>query len=179
LRVVRLPPGSLDGAGTYARLAITARAAHAGGATPPTAIRQFDVQPESGLVSAFDEGWHEQEYENATGLHWRWSSGRSVVRVVPPQGVSLRLRGESPLKYFDEPPAVRVIAGGRVAAEMRPDDDFDWTIVLPGEDVRASDGRITLETDPVYVPAQTEGTSDQRQLGLRLFDIDIIPSRRD
>jgi hypothetical protein len=179
LRVVRLPPGSLDGAGTYARLAITARAAHAGGATPPTAIRQFDVQPESGLVSAFDEGWHEQEYENATGLHWRWSSGRSVVRVVPPQGVSLRLRGESPLKYFDEPPAVRVIAGGRVAAEMRPDDDFDWTIVLPGEDVRASDGRITLETDPVYVPAQTEGTSDQRRLGLRLFDIDIIPSRRD
>ena len=179
LRVVRLPPGSLDGSGVYARLAITARAVHAGAATPATAIRQFDVQPESGLASAFDEGWHEEEYENATGLRWRWSSGRSIIRVLPPQAVTLRLRGESPLKYFDQPPTVRVVAGGRVIAEMRPDDDFEWTVAIAEEDVRASDGRLELTTSPVYVPAQAEGTSDRRQLGLRLFAIDVIPSRRD
>jgi hypothetical protein len=179
LRVIPLPAGSLDGPGAYARLAITARALHPGVATPPTAIRQFDVQPQSGLVSAFDEGWHEEEYENATGLRWRWSSGRSIIRVLPPQGVRLRLRGESPLKYFDQPPTVRVVAGGRVVAEMRPEDDFDWTVAIADEDVRASDGRLELTTSPVYVPAQAEGTSDRRQLGLRLFAIDVIPSSRD
>jgi hypothetical protein len=179
LRVLHLPPGSLDGPGLYARVAITSRSAHPGTTTPAIAIRQFDIQPESGLVTAFDEGWHEEEYDNATGLRWRWSSGRSVIRVLPAQGVRLHLRGESPLKYFDQPPAVRITAGERIVAEMRPDDDFEWTITITDEDVRAADGRVAVETSPVYLPGQVEGTSDERQLGLRLFDIDVIPSRRD
>jgi hypothetical protein len=179
LRVLQLPAGSLDGPGAYARVAITARASHSAAPTPPVAIRQFDIQPESNLVHAFDEGWHEEEYENATGLRWRWSSGRSVIRVLPPQGVRLHLRGESPLKYFDQPPTVRVTAGERIVAERRPDDDFEWTIAISDVDARASDGRIAVETSPVYLPGRAEGTSDERQLGLRLFDIDVIPSRRD
>jgi hypothetical protein len=179
LRVLELPAGSLDGPGLYARLTISARPSHGGAATPAVAIRQFDVQPVSGLLQAFDEGWHEEEYENATGLRWRWSSGRSVLRVLPPQGVRLRVRGESPLKYFDRPPTVRVMVGARVVAEMRPDDDFDWTVAVSDEDVRTAGGRIALETSPVYLPGQAEGTSDERQLGLRLFDIAVIPSRRD
>jgi hypothetical protein len=175
LRVLNLPAGSLDGAGAYARLTIAASPVPPNVRTPPAAIRQFDIQPATGLVHAFDEGWHEEEYENASGLRWRWSSGRSVLRVLPPRGVRLRLRGESPLKYFDAPPAVRILAGTRPIAERRPDADFEWTFTIPDADVRSADGRLVIETDPVYLPGAAEGTSDERQLGLRLFDVDVTP----
>jgi hypothetical protein len=175
LRVLEMPAGALAGSGDYARLTIAARAAASGAPTPPVAIRQFDIQPATGLVSAFDEGWHEEEYDNATGLRWRWSSGRSVLRIVPPQPVRLRLRGESPLKYFDDPPVVRLLAGTRVVATMRPDSDFEWMMAISADDARSSGGRIVLETDPVYLPARAEGTSDERQLGIRFFEIEVNP----
>jgi hypothetical protein len=179
LRVLQLPAGTLDGPGDYARLSISARAAQPGRPTPAVAIRQFDMQPASGLVYAFDEGWHEEEYNNTTGLRWRWSSGRSIIRVIPPQPVHLTLRGESPLRYFSEPPTVRVTAGDRVIGRLQPNDDFEWEVAISSEDARASDGRIAIETSPVYLPGRAEGTADERQLGLRLFDIDVIPSGRD
>ena len=175
LHTVELPAGSLEGSGRYAHLTISARAMVTGQPAPPVAIRQFDVQPRSGLVHAFDDGWHEEEYDNATGLRWRWSSGRSVLRVLPPQAVRLRLRGESPLRYFDAPPVVRVTTGTRVIAEMTPDDDFEWTVDVPADAVRAADGRIAIATDPVYLPGRAEGTADARELGLRLFEIDVSP----
>jgi hypothetical protein len=168
-----IPAGGLGGEGDYARVTIRARRADGGGATPPVAIRQFDIQPESGLVFAFDEGWHEAEFDNATGVGWRWSSGRSVLRVLPPQGVRLRLRGESPLRYFEAPPTVRISANGRTIATAQPADNFEWTYLVPGDDVRAAGGRIVVETSPVYLPGRAEGTPDERQLGLRLFDIDV------
>ena len=175
LRVLELPAGTLDGPGGYAHLTISARAVTAGTATPPVAIRQFDIQPATGMLHAFDVGWHEDEYENTTGLRWRWSSGRSVLRVLPPQAVRLRLRGESPLRYFDAPPAVRIVAGTHLVAEKRPDDDFDWEIVISDDVMRSSSGTITIETQPVYLPGRAEGTADTRELGLRLFEIDVTP----
>ena len=178
LRVVQLAGGALDGDGRYARLTISARAA-TGMPTPPVAIRQFDIQPATGLIYAFDQGWHEEEYDNASGLRWRWSSGRSILRVLPPQAVTIRLRGESPLKYIDEPPTVRVLAGDRTVAERRLVDDFDWTITVSDDDARRADGHIAIETTPVYLPGRAEGTADERQLGLRLFDVAVIPSRPD
>jgi hypothetical protein len=179
LRVLPLAAGALDGAGAYARLTIAARSALPGRPTPAVAIRQFDIQPASSLVYAFDEGWHEDEYENATGRRWRWTSGRSVIRLVPPRAVQLTLQGESPLKYFAEPPTVRIKAGDRVIAERTLDADFQWRIPIPEADAIAADGRIAIETHPVYLPGREEGTSDERQLGLRLFDVAVIPSARD
>jgi hypothetical protein len=128
------------------------------------------------MVFGFDEGWHEAEYENATGLRWRWTSGRSVLRVVPAQGVRVRLRGESPLRYQGVPPTVRVTAGGRVLAERQPDDDFAWTIDVPADAVRDGGGRVAIETAPVYLPGRAEGTADARELGLRLFDVSVDPA---
>ena len=54
-----------------------------GSRTPPVAIRQFDVQPEGALMYGFGEGWHEEEYDNATGQRWRWTSERSVLQDRP------------------------------------------------------------------------------------------------
>jgi hypothetical protein len=177
LRFVDLPSGLPAGAGEYARLRIMTRAAPSSAPTPQVAIRQFDIQPSSTLIAGFGDGWHEAEYDNATGLSWRWTSGRSIVRVSPPHAVVVQLRGESPLKYFDEVPTVRIRAGDRTIGELRPDADFEWAVNVSEEAVRRADGAIAIETDRIYLPGQAEGTGDTRQLGVRLFEITVNPVR--
>jgi hypothetical protein len=175
LRIISLPAGILPGAGSYARLVISARAEAAGTGTPPVAIRQFDIQPASVLMYGFGEGWHEEEYDGDTGQRWRWTSDRSVLHIVPPQTVEVELRGESPLKYFDKPPIVRVTAGGREAGAFAPSSDFTWRVRVAAADLESSNGVITIETDRVYLPGEAEGTGDTRRLGLRLFDVRVYP----
>jgi hypothetical protein len=175
LRFIDLPGGLPAGTGDYARMVIAARAEPATRPTPPVAIRQFDVQSSGTLIHGFGEGWHEAEYDNATGVFWRWTSGRSVLRVAPPQALVIRIRGESPLKYFSEVPTVKIRAGDRIVGELHPDADFEWAVNVPADAVRSSDGAITIETDRIYLPGQAEGTSDARQLGLRLFEIAVDP----
>jgi len=175
LRFVDLSAGLPPGDEGYARLTITAHAEPASRPTPPIAIRQFDIQSAGTLIYGFGEGWHEAEYDNVTGLGWRWTSGRSVLRVSPPQEVVVSLRGESPLKYFDAAPTVRVSAGGRVVEELHPGADFQWLVTVPADAVRSGGGAIAIETDRIYLPGQAEGTADPRRLGLRIFQVDVNP----
>ena len=175
LRFIDLPSGVPPGSGDYAHLIISARAEPASRPTPPVAIRQFDIQPSGTLIYGFGEGWHEAEYDNTTGVSWRWSSGRSVLRVSPPQDVEVRMRGESPLKYFREVPTVKIRAGDRIVGVLRPDADFEWAVKVSADAIRSGEGAIVIETDRIYLPGQAEGTSDARQLGLRFFEIAVNP----
>jgi hypothetical protein len=176
LRFIELPYGIAAGDGAYARLTVAARPAAGKGSTPPVAIRQFDVQPAGGLIHGFAEGWHEAEYDNVSGLSWRWTSDRSVLRVAPHRSIQIRMRGESPLKYMAEAPRVRVTAAGREIAALQPDRDFTWNVGVPADAVAAAGGAIAIEVDRVYLPGPAEGTADERRLGLRLFEIVVNPA---
>jgi len=176
LRFLDLSDGVAGGDGAYARLTITSRAASSDGRRAPVGIRQFDIQSANRLLYAFAEGWHEDEYDPATGRRWRWTSERSVLRVKGPvTNVGLLVRGESPLRYVDAPPTVRVTAGGRAIAEFRPDADFEWRVTVPAEDIERGGGAIAIETDRVYLPGPAEGTADERHLGLRVFECRVYP----
>jgi hypothetical protein len=140
----------------------------------PIAVRQFDIQPATQLISAFAEGWHEAEYTVNTGETWRWTSERSVLRIEgPAQPVSLEIRGESPLRYFDRPPVVSITAGAVTLAHFRPDTDFEWRVNVPADAMTKSGGAVAIETDRVYLPGAIEGTADERHLGLRIFDLRV------
>lgn len=176
LRFLDIPEGLAGADGDYARLTVVSRAVGDDGRRAPVAVRQFDVQSRSRLVYGFADGWHEMEYDVATGRQWRWTSERSAIRVQgPPSAVAIRLRGESPLRYFDDAPTVRVTAGGRVVAQLRPDADFEWTVRVPAADIQRGQGVVAIETDRVYLPGAAEGTSDERHLGLRLYECRVDP----
>jgi hypothetical protein len=146
------------------------------GANPPVGVRQFDIQSAGQLLYGFAEGWHEDEYDPTTGRRWRWTSDKSVVRtkgpVVP---IRITMHGESPLRYFDAPPRVRVTAADQIVGELIPDADFEWTVTVPADALARSGGAIAIETDRVYLPGPAEGTADERRLGLRLYDFVISP----
>ena len=172
LRFIDLPDG-VAGTGPFAVVTITSRSVDPK-RSAPVAVRQFDIQPSGQLISAFAEGWHEAEYSVETGQTWRWTSERSVLRMNgPAQTVTLDIRGESPLRYFDRPPAVRITAGAVTLAHFQPDTDFEWHVTVPAESMVNSGGAIAVEIDRVYLPGKVEGTADDRHLGLRIFDLRI------
>jgi hypothetical protein len=171
-----LAPQAAEESGGYARLSIASRSVGGEGRHASVAVRQFDIQPADQLVYGYGEGWHEDEFDVPTGLRWRWTSERSVLRVQgPPRAVRITLRGESPLRYFDAPPTVRVTAAGREIARFSPAADFEWSVTVPADDVVRAGGAIALETDRVYLPGQVEGTSDPRHLALRLYECRVDP----
>jgi hypothetical protein len=176
LRFLDIPEGVASANRDYVRLTVASRAMSADGRRAPVAVRQFDIQSRSRLVYGFADGWHEMEYDVATGRQWRWTSERSAIEMQgPPTAVAVTLRGESPLRYFDDAPTVRVTVGGRVVAQMRPDADFEWTVTVPAADIQRGEGVIVIETDRVYLPGAAEGTSDERHLGLRLYECRVDP----
>ncbi len=177
LRFIDVPQG-LAGAGPFATVTISSRSADPK-RPAPAAVRQFDVQPSSQMIFGYGDGWHEDEFVVETGLKWRWTSERSVLQVKgPTQAVRITLRGESPLRYFDAPTTVKVTAGGSTIAQLKPAADFEWSVAVPADAVARSAGAIAIETDRIYLPGPAEGTSDERHLGLRIFECRVEPVTR-
>lgn len=174
LRFYELPPALLIGEGPHARLVIRAEAADGSARPVRAAIEQFDVQPATAVVYGFDTGWHELEYNPTTRRLWRWTSASAVVRVWPAgRDVRVRIRGESPLRYFATPPTVTLLAGSHVLGRWTPESDFDWTVTVPVAALERSGGRITLETTRVFVPAERSRSPDRRPLGLRIWSLTV------
>ena len=175
LRFVEFPDGLPTGDGP-ALLTVASRSPGATERRATVGIRQFDLQSADRIVYGFGEGWHEEEYDPATGLRWRWTSERSVLRIHgPPTDLEVTLRGESPRRYFDEPPLLRITSSGREIARLRPDADFEWTITVSAADMAGGEGEIAIETDRVYLPGPAEGTTDERHLGVRLYESRVAP----
>jgi len=166
-----LPAGALDGHG-YVPLRVSAAGAH--GATPasPLALEQFDIQPEGQILLGLLAGWQEPEYNPATGRAWRWMSDRAELWVRPvDRDVTVTLDGESPAAYFDRAPDVRVMAGDTELARFSPSTDFVQRITIPAAVLDAAEGRVTLESDLSFSPAERSGAADQRRLALRIYSV--------
>jgi hypothetical protein len=167
------PAGTLLGDGPLARLTVWSETPEGGALA--TAIEQFDLQTVGSLMWAYDEGWHEAEFDPAVGL-WRWTAGRATLRLVDAStDVALIFQVERPRRYFDDEPTVRLLAGDRVIGEMDLADAESWHVVVPLDALHESGGRVTIETSRTFVPAERSGGADRRQLGLRVFGVHVAP----
>jgi hypothetical protein len=165
LRWIDLPPA--EGGGDYRAVRIAASAVD-------VAIEQFDAGPAHRLMAGFGDGWHELEYDAAIGRKWRWLSERGELRVRSSGGPSvLRLEGDAPSKYYRRPSRLIVRSGDRVLAETSLSAEFALDVPVP----EVHDGRIVLETDQVFVPAErSRRTTDRRHLGLKIFKCRLVPA---
>jgi multisubunit Na+/H+ antiporter MnhC subunit len=170
LHEFELPAGTLAGHGLAA---LTLRSISGQRGRVETAIEQFDLQSSGTLMWGYDEGWHEAEFDPTLGL-WRWTSDRATLRIVGATSpVVVTLRVESPLRYFNELPIVRMMAGSHVLGETRFDGSFVWRVVVPIDWLQQSGGRVAIESDRTFVPAERGEPADRRALGLRVFGVDV------
>lgn len=156
----------------YVRLEIEAETA--GGARQvPVALEQFDVQPPGVPMMAFEDGWYEPEYNPLTAKAWRWAGPKAALWVRPiGRDVTLTIEGESPLRYFDAAPTVRVLAGDTAVAELRPESDFVREVTLPHAALEATGGRVVITCDKHFSPSES-GAADPRRLALRIYSVRV------
>ncbi len=161
---VPTPPGS----GDYATITITSD-------SEDLAIEQFDAQPDDRLMFGFGEGWHEQEYNPATGVLWRWSSDRAVIHVRSGgHSAALSIRGELEAASTSR---VTVRAGDREVASFDVDRVFAKTTVIPAALLGGPAPTITIESSASYVPAERRRRSaDRRRLALKLQECRVTPA---
>ena len=69
---------------------------------------------------------------------------------------------ESPLRYFDAAPQVIVRAGNRQIVSAAIDSARDWTFDVPADALEASGGKVTIETNRTFVPAERSGGAEVR-----------------
>jgi hypothetical protein len=164
-RQVTLPAGALAAGAAYVPLAIES--------IGHVSLEQFDAQPPGVPMFGYDTGWGEPEFNLSEKQAWRWMSEKAVLWVRPVgRDVTLRLAGESPLRYFDAAPHVRVLVGDREVAAFDPSSDFDQTITLPADLLLRANGRVVIESSKFFVPGAT-GAADQRHLALRIYRVGV------
>jgi hypothetical protein len=177
VRWIDLPGSPTDATTPYVRIAVGVESAEAARPVPDAgliALEQFDAAPVGTLMFAYLEDWYERESDPRLGTTWRWSADASTLEVRDwPGDLTLTLRGESPLRYFDAAPVVRIMAGSREIARFSPSADFTETVIVPADALAAAGGRLTLETDRTFSPHERGQSADARRLGLRLFAIDL------
>jgi hypothetical protein len=167
-RLITLGAGVLDSSG-YVPLSVKA-----GPGPARVSLEQFDLQDPAVEMVGFADGWHEPEYNPATARSWRWMSERATLWVRPlDRDVTLTIAGESPLRYFDGAPTVRVTVAGRELARLTPSDDFAHEVRLPADLLGGASGRVLVESDKWFVPAERGESADPRHLALRIDGVSV------
>ena len=166
--MARMPMGSLDGLGDYARLSLSAD-------RRGVSIEQFDAQSADRVVYGFGDGWHEREYNPSTGRMWRWMSERGVIHVRG-EGHALRFILNGITETFSRPTRIRLRVGDRVIGEWTVGPRFAVDAVIPAALQTGDDTIIVVDTDQVFVPAErSRRTQDRRHLSLRVYDCQLRP----
>ena len=163
-----LPAGSLSGGASYRRLEVTVAGIDEGEAA--VGLEQFDLQSAGVPMVGYVDGWQEPEFDPVSGRTWRWMSRRArlFVRHIG-RDVTLTVTGESPLRYFDDAPNLRVSVGGTVLAEFSPAADFSQQVVIPSRLLEDARAEVVIESDRSFVP----GGGDQRDLALRIYTVSV------
>jgi hypothetical protein len=66
-----------------------------------------------------------------------------------------------------------VRVGGRDLHRFAPSTDFTESIRLPADLLAQGDGRVTIESDRWFVPADRGESADRRHLALRIYRVDV------
>jgi hypothetical protein len=175
VRWIDVPPAPPSGT-PYRLLTVRASPADPGRPPAPVGLEHVDAAPANEFIYALTQGWNEPEGDPATGRLWRWTTDSSTLEVRGGStDLMLTLSGESPLRYFDQPPRVTVHAGSVRLAEFTPASDFEERVALPAGALAASGGVVTIRTDRWFSPADRGESADRRRLGLRLFQVSVNP----
>jgi hypothetical protein len=169
---ILLEPGTLAGDGPFARLVVSYKGAD--GRPERVRLTQLMIASPQSVFHVEHAGWNESEYSDQMQRRWRWTTARAETFVnAAGRDLTLRIAGESPLRYFDTAPHVTIRAGNQVLATAQPSSDFELTVKVPAAALAASDGMLTIETDQSFVPHERSGSPDRRTLGLRIFEFNI------
>ena len=66
-----------------------------------------------------------------------------------------------------------MLAGDEVVGQTTFASGDTWTVTVSLDALLRTDGRVTVETNRTFVPAERGDGGDRRRLGLRVFDVRV------
>jgi hypothetical protein len=174
LQFVDLAAGTLVGGNGFAELRVSASDWSSAGLGVDVSLEQFDVQSGDRPVTGMAAGWYEPELEPTTGERWRWAGQRAVLQIRNfNRDVALAIKADDPTRTLGRAIELQVRGAGRVLARRRFERAVDWVVPIPATIIAEASGRVTITSDGSFVPDVTAHNGDQRDLALRVLDLDV------
>ncbi len=125
--------------------------------------------------TAYLDGWYGVENEGAN--FWRWMGRRAQVALFnEADTMQLSVRGDIVTLRDGTHPALTLRLDGREVARFTPSKEaFEQTLTVPTEAGRFW-SVLTLEVDPIVTPKGLGQGSDERELGLRCYEVKWTPA---
>ena len=149
-------------------------------------VARLDVQlaPPGQPDVLFAEGWHGIEVPGDTqALEWRWSKREATVLLRNPKRDSVVLMELDQPIPLERRQTVHVVIGSEVVDTFEPTAQIvARRIPVSAATLGAEDfAQLTLRVDHSFVPARLPRamSTDTRELGVRVFSVDISPAPED
>ena len=144
-------------------------------------VATLTLEPQHGSsFIAYDEGWHQAEFNVFDQTVWRWTTARAVLSFRNPHGAArLLLDVQGRPELFDRAQRLSLVVGERTLREAPLNTnetthlDYELTAAELGNDDVV---RLELLVDRTFVPAEQNASArDTRELGVRVFDAYVEP----
>jgi hypothetical protein len=145
-------------------------------------VAAFDVHaaPAGQADTFFAQGWHGLEVSpDAQGVEWRWSRQEAIVLLRNPErDCVVVIELDQPVMLETGPQRVEVRVGADVvdSFEVPHSQLLLRRIPVPAAALGTEEyARVALRVDRTFVPARIGrgGANDQRELGVRVFSVEI------
>jgi hypothetical protein len=146
-------------------------------------VARLSLAPQTdNLFAVFKDGWHPAEVagDDAT-IEWQWSKQEATLAFRNPmKDAILFLDADNPGGSYIGPSTVQIKLGGEVVEEfvLEPEERVLRKVRLPADQLGSEEmSELTMSVDKTFVPAETPaaGSSDPRELGLRVFHAFVDP----
>ena len=134
--------------------------------------RALGEWPPPGQGSTWGYSWGLFSEESAQSEPYRWTGQQAIVDIeVPAASTSLDLSVAAPSPIRDgQPTQVRFQLGHQVEYRtLRSVERVTVPLAIVPEDIDQGRIRLTIEVEPVFVPSESSGSDDSRELGLQIF----------
>lgn len=144
-------------------------------------VCRFEVIPPDQLPEiVYEEGWYNREFipGQPDGVAWRWSRQEAFCKLENPRrAAALYLEAQAPVELMDEPQVVTIEMDGEQLTSFEVADTERFLRKFPVPDHILRDQQfvpMTIRVGTAVVPSEIDGSADQRQLGLKVFNMSLF-----
>ncbi len=174
---ITLTMGLYDALGTGGNVRLDGRQSHR---LEYEACR-FEVVPLDQLPEVvYEEGWYAREFVpgQPDGDIWRWSMQEAFCKLENPRrAAAIYLEAQAPVELLKTGQLVTIEMDGSPLAsfEVTGEERFLRKFPVPGEVLGEQPFLdMTLRVGEAVVPSEIDGSGDERQLGLKVFNLAIF-----
>ncbi len=139
---------------------------------------EFEPRPAEYPEITFAEGWYpEEKFGRGIYNSWRWTSKTASI-IADNVGKDLKLYiigGVDKAVYPDQKVIVKI--NGKQIDEFIPESGkFKKVYLLKKNDLGENDEfNIIISTDKTFIPSKIKNNDDNRELGLQIFFVNLMP----